>query len=206
MRQIGLSDFGSRKECLACLDDVLHRFERKKIKAILSYDPDRNRFLDFPGMISFEDAMLSPNGYALIFEDMNCLNLKFIEESKIRFGIFTLEEEDLKQIASLQRKDFLNVSEFVYGQGHYKLWTQYSFRYARIGSVFLEEGALADSPGTITLILTNRKKLIFRPEIVNEKLYTELIPVRLRVAVRKYRTKDSEHDSVRQYLKKRHRD
>ena len=206
MRQIALSDFDSRKQLSDYLEDVLPCFEKQKIKTILCYDPDKDCFLDFPGMISFEDTMLSLQGYAVIFEDLNCLFLKFIEESKIRIGVYMLEEADLKQIASLLRKDFLNVSEFVYSQGRHKLWTEYSFRYARIAGVSLAQGTLPDSPGSITLVLTNRKKLIFRPEIIDDKLYTELIPVRLRVIVSKHRTKDSEHDRVRQYLRKRHRD
>lgn len=206
MRQLELSDFDSRELLSAYLEGVLSRYEKEKVKAVLSYDMEKECFLEFPGTISFEDTMLSPEGYALIFEDGSCLYLRMIAESKVRIGTFELSETDRKTIALFSRKDFLNVSEFVYGQGRYRLWMEYSFRYARMRNAKLEEGIVPDSFTSVTIRLTNRKKLIFRSAMINDKLYTELLPVKLKVSVSRQRSGRKEHDQVRRYLEKRHRD
>lgn len=114
MRQLELSDFDSRELLSAYLEGVLSHYEKEKIRAILSYDLNEECFLEFPGMISFEDTMLSPEGYALIFEGGSCLYLRMIAESKVRIGTFELSETDNETIASFSCRDFLNISEFVY--------------------------------------------------------------------------------------------
>ena len=206
MRQTALSDIDGRRKLLACLDEIRCRLEGQKIERILSYDLNRDCLLEFPGMISFEDTMLSPEGYAIILEDGHCLYLKLTGESRARIGIFELSEEDHKTISSFSRKDFLNLSEYVYGQGHFRLKTEYGFRYARIRECTVKEGSVPDSFASIILILSNRKKLIFQSIETDDKLYTELLPVKLKVTVEKQRSGSREHERVRRYLKKRHGD
>ncbi len=206
MRWIELSDYDSRRKLSDYLNTVLSRFAKTKIHAVLSYDVRKKCFLEFPGMISFEDTMLSQEGYVIILEDHSCLYLKLIGESKIRIGVLELEENDEREIASFSRRDFLNVSEFVYGQGHYRLWTEYAFSYARMKSIEAEKGSHPDGFTSIVFVLNNRKKLIFRPLFIDDKMYTELLPVKLRVTVNRRQSDREKHERVRKYLERRHRD